>query len=234
MSTEAKTGIAWDLDGTLYQNDASIQEAWTNAFYQAGLAHGLEMSAAQAKEDHDEGFKKYGHAIRWCALKYGIEENMFFETMLKFMDVKMIDPCHHTRDHFIRNISREMVVLTSAHKSWALPVLRHIGLDHLFPSTHIIAYNDTDGALKSGSEKPFRMAAEALSAKPEQLIMVEDTPANLVIARDLGMTTVLVTHGAQMKEKPSAVDFIVDKAYDVFHLIEEGVIPWQQKIKVAV
>lgn len=228
MEQVLKSGILWDLDGTLYENKPEMQQAWVNGFYQAGLDYGLPVDFEMAKKHHDDGFRQYGHSVRLYSRLYGVDEDAFFAIVLKHMDVGKINACQQTRDHLNQQRHHDMAILTSAHRAWALPVLRHIGLDHVFPETHVVAYCDTEGALKSGSEKPFRMAAEVLALNPEQLVMVEDTPTNLVIAKDLGMATVLVTHGAPTPTPPTHVDFVVDKAYDVFNLITQGQIPWQK------
>lgn len=214
-------GIIWDLDGTIYENTPAMQDAWLQGFYQTAHHYGLGLTREEADQKTWDGFRRYGHAVRAYSIEHGIDENEFCERLLSFVDVTLVPQCQETRAHFNHHKEKTMAILTSAHKKWAHPVLRHIGLDHLFPEDRVVAYDDTSGELKSHSEKPFRMAAATLHLPPTDLIMVEDTAANLVIAKDLGMRTVLVTHGEPLATHPVHVDFVVSKAYDVFNLMRD-------------
>ncbi len=222
VARQEKRGIIWDLDGTIYENTPAMQNAWLQGFYQTAHHYGLGLTREEADQKTWDGFRRYGHAVRAYSIEHGIEETAFCERLLTFVDVTLVPQCAQTKEYFNHHQDMAMAILTSAHKKWAGPVLRHIGLDHLFPEERVIAYDDTSGELKSHSETPFRMAAAALNLPPAQLVMVEDTAANLIIAKELGMTTVLVTHGDTSVTPGAHIDFVVSKAYEVFSLMNEG------------
>jgi FMN phosphatase YigB (HAD superfamily) len=109
-------------------------------------------------------------------------------------------------------------ILTSAQRSWVDRVLPHLSIAEHFAADRIITAEDVAHHSKATSRLPFQAAARALDLPYGSLIMVEDNSNNLKTAKELGMTTVLITHSHHV-QPASHIDFYVPKAYDVFNLL---------------
>ena len=220
-----RSGIIWDLDHTLYESPTAMHEAWTEAFYIAackqGFTHSRDEVAVFVREKHQQ----YGNTIRFYSQELGADEKQFYQDMMDAVDIPHLPQCLRTQEALGFFSADRMAILTSANRSWACTILDRIGLRPLFSDARIVSLDETGGLLKSQSPVPFEMAARAVGYVPKDLIMVDDTPVNLRIAKDLGMATVLVTHGAAA-DSAAHIDFVVNKAYDVFDLINQGHISW--------
>ncbi len=215
-------GLVFDLDNTLYETPQSDFGWWANAFWGACQEFKLPIDFETCCAKKNEGFKKYSNAIRIFHLEYHVNEHDFFDCVVRHMDLTEIQPCAVTQSLFEKNKSHQMGILSSGARGWADPLLCHLKLDHFFDPRHVLTYHDTKGHLKATSPEPFQMIAERMIRPLNALVMIEDSSENLVIAHDLGMKTVLVTHGKVQNTTPSHIDFTIDKAYHVFDLIEQG------------
>ncbi|PLY11794.1 MAG: pyrimidine 5'-nucleotidase [Desulfuromonas sp.] len=85
-------------------------------------------------------------------------------------------------------------VFTNGSREHATRVLDALGVGHHFTQifdVRIAAY------MPKPNPEPYRRVLETLAADPRRCVMVEDSAANLVRARELGMKTVLVYGGTQ-------------------------------------
>jgi FMN phosphatase YigB (HAD superfamily) len=90
-----------------------------------------------------------------------------------------------------------------------------LGLDEHFHVVIDLEFHDYNG-------KPFREAYERvishLQVRPEECVLVEDTPRNLSMAKELGMTTVLV---GPAPERPEYVDYLLTHPAQVTDVLAE-------------
>lgn len=220
-----RAGILWDLDSCLYEDPPEMPAAWLNAFWQAAQDFSLPLTQDQCNREMLDGSRQHGNAIRHYAITYQIAEPEFLAAVIRHMDEKIIAPCQATAYALASRMHIPMAIVSSGAKHWVDRVVPHIGLARRFPVDCRVALEDSGHEQKSHSERPFLMGAAILGLPPEQCIFPDDHPKNLVIAKQLGMCTIQVTHGKVVDRAPH-VDHVVAKPAGVFDLIERGVIPF--------
>lgn len=231
MHGPLRSGIVWDLDHTLYKTTDAIVKPWLFTLSRLAVERGLYADTDTALQVLEKSSDRYGHCLTQIEMDHDIDTEEFIHTAIekfgnKFAAVPLIEPCDLTVAAITSHGHIPQVILTSAHRDWARRVIERIRLDAHFPDQRVIVIEDSDYKYKSNSRIPFERAAEVIGLPVASLIMVEDNINNLVVAKELGMGTVLVTHGDVPAVPADHVDFIVNKAYDVFTLISQGHISW--------
>jgi FMN phosphatase YigB (HAD superfamily) len=228
-----RRGIVWDLDHTLYESNDRILHAWLRMLAEPVVAHGYADNADSAFQLLNASFLRYGHALTELSQKHGFNERDFIAQAFPKTDqtlytIQYIEKCDKTFAALEQHQHIPQVILTSALRIWADAVVAHLTFDLHFPPDRIIALEESDYQSKSLSRLPFDLASKALGLPLETLVMVEDNINNLAMAKSLGLTTILITHG-QPHDGAEHVDFVVNKAYDVFELIKTGEISWAKE-----
>lgn len=228
-----RAGIIWDLDHTLYESNDDILHSWLRALGRTCVRRGYFADDAAAFDGLYASFLKYGHALTQLSQDYEINERdlisgTFPAGKANFESIRFIEKCDRTFNAIDLHRHLPQAILTSALREWADQVVKHLDLHYHFPATHIIALEDAGYQSKALSRHPFDLASVALGLPLDVLMMVEDNANNLKMAKDLGLVTVLVTHGIPPHAQASHVDFVVNKAYDVFGLISSEQIKWQK------
>jgi len=98
-----------------------------------------------------------------------------------------------------------LAILTHGHRDYVLPLLEHLELAGIFPPEMVFDISAVNGHLKRTVE-PYRHVLNALAGTVFlRHNMVEDSPANLPPAKQLGFTTWLV---GEKPVQPDAAPFI--------------------------
>lgn len=201
-------GIIWDLDGTLYRYDDVFIKACNIAAARAAQLLGVNITyeesvALAVRSEAEHGYSLHGF-IHDHKLSYDRLHHPFHE----FIDEKLIEK----NDAFVKALERlslPQVLLTNASRGWANRVLRHLGMKHLFPDGHIIPMEDVNYTPKARGATGFEKALEILNLLPMHVLVVEDLARNLIIPRQMGLRTALVTHGSQADEDAPEADLVV-------------------------
>jgi putative hydrolase of the HAD superfamily len=101
----------------------------------------------------------------------------------------------------LKSITVEKGIFTSGHKPHAQRVLRCLGVERYFPQIFDILFTR---CIPKPNPEPYRQVLDHLCLQGQECMMIEDMPANLKPAKDLGMITVLVGPGME------GVDEVVD------------------------
>ena len=89
----------------------------------------------------------------------------------------------------LRSIPCQKAIFTSAHRPHAEKVLRCLGVEEYFPRIFDITFTRY---IPKPNPEPYRQILECIGLDGARCMMVEDLPANLKPAKELGLTTVLV------------------------------------------
>jgi putative hydrolase of the HAD superfamily len=92
-------------------------------------------------------------------------------------------------------------IFTSGHRPHALRVLRCLGVEQFFPQIFDITFTQY---IPKPNPEPYHQVLAHLCLEGRDCMMIEDMPANLKPAKDLGMTTVLIG------EAPGGIDGCID------------------------
>lgn len=184
-------GIIFDLDGTLYlyreEKKAVFMRAAARAARLAGVPADEEQLVAMLRG------QRHSHVLvpDWIR-DHGMRLDVFHHAFHDLVGPDQVAVPFPGLVEAMGDLTLPRMILTHASRGWAVRMLAHLGLASFFPVESIIALEDMGFQGKDVSPQPFLRAAEMLGAPPSSVLVVEDTPKNLILARQLGMHTCLI------------------------------------------
>lgn len=108
----------------------------------------------------------------------------------------------------LRGKIRHGLVTQSCLVHWARPHLTALGRLDYFEKNAIFGFAESGFLTKAESTKPLAIAIEALNAKPDEVVFIEDSLANLKRAKELDekILTVYTCHDHPLEAVPDYVD----------------------------
>mmetsp|Transcript_18791 Transcript_18791/g.23059 ORF Transcript_18791/g.23059 Transcript_18791/m.23059 type:complete len:289 (-) Transcript_18791:254-1120(-) len=117
------------------------------------------------------------------------------------LNFSLLGGCNEDVISMLEACPLKLVAFSNAPRLYALRVLRELGLDKVFTDDRVFAVDDVLPACKPEKEA-FQKVMNAIGVKdPSECIMVEDSMKNIRSAKELGMSTVLITGIGRMKRK---------------------------------
>lgn len=176
----------FDLDDTLYPREQGVMklvEARIGAFMID--ATGLEPEAARTLQK--QFLEAHGTTLAGLMANYAIDADAFLREVHD-VPLDTLEPNPELADA-IRRLPGRKLVFTNGARSHAERVIARIGLTGLFDG--VFAIEDADLVPKP-EPATFRRLIDRFAVEPRRAVFFEDTPANLMPAASLGMTTVLI------------------------------------------
>lgn len=214
--------IVWDLDGTKYpfpsdidkiarQNLAEIVEETFQRLNKPALPRDLIMDLST------RSFQERG--LSWLVFTedYGLPWQELHQSFNDRMPLTTVGlPCARYRAFMEKTIDMgtDHAIFTHGSRSWARRVLDQIGLGGLIPDSRIFDLVHTEQAMKHHGRTAYDHIFMAMNRDPARSVMVEDSWRNLIGARDIGMTTVLIDRAGTHGEKPTIADYIFHTPQD--------------------
>jgi putative hydrolase of the HAD superfamily len=160
------------------------------------LIHGyiqthLDLGPEEARALQRHYFQSYGTTMRGLQVEHGIDAEEFLAFVHEIPVHKYIHP-NPELDAALAQIPLEKVVFTNASREHAERVLERLGIRHHFQ--RIIDVRDVDYESKP-QKMAYQRICELLKVRPQDCALIEDNVRNLLPAKELGMTTVLVQDG---------------------------------------
>lgn len=203
--------VLFDLDDTLYPRTAGIMEQ-IRVLILKYMEERLELAEDEANALRRRYLATYGTTMRGLQVHHEIDP----EEYLDFVhDMPLGEYIAHnpTLDDALATIPQSKVIFTNASRAHAERVLDVLGIRHHFD--RIIDVGDMD--YKSKPEpSSYRRICEMLGRAPEACVLVEDNVRNLLPAKELGMTTVLV---GEDEEDAGAVDYVISRIEEIGELM---------------
>jgi len=180
--------ILFDLDNTLYHPDCGLQEAGDRRFNR-WIAENLGMSPAQADALRVRTWRQYGATARGLQAEFGVDPREVYEYAVNGLAPDLhLQPWPELGEMLAR-LPVARYVFTNATGVYADKVLRSLGVREQFNGIFDI---EDSGWLPKPAPGIYRNIVSRLGLAPSQIALVEDNPANLLPAKDLGMLAVLV------------------------------------------
>ncbi len=204
--------ILFDLDETLYPRESGLMQEISRRI-SLYMEEKLGLEPSLVKRLRNEYYTRYGTTMMGLMVNYGIDP----EDYLAYVhDIPLEDYIGPDRElnTALEGIETEKVVFTNASMEHAQRVLRILGIEHHFK--HIIDIRDL-GYLSKPNLGAYQRALEILNAKGRECLIVDDNARNLMPAKELGMTTVLVGSS----DKAWWVDFAIDRAAEIDEVVEK-------------
>jgi putative hydrolase of the HAD superfamily len=204
--------VLFDLDNTLYPPACGLLahlDDRINEFVSERLGLTLEDTRALRRRYIQE----YGTTLHGLQAEQGIPPDEYLSVVHDAVELDRF----LTRDEellaALAAIEIDKVVFTNAPREYARRVIECLGLDEHFRVVIDLEFHGYNG-------KPFREAYERVTAhlgvRPEECVLVEDTLRNLRVAKEIGMTTILVGASA---DRPDYVDYVVERPSEVTALL---------------
>lgn len=178
----------FDLDDTLYPLSSGVMHQMSqriNAF----VAKQLNINTDEAAIVRKRWRERYGTALRGLMEEgHAFDRDHFFEFVhnLELEGVIFADP--KVREMLLRLPVRR-AVLTNSNIEHATRVLKHLNLEDCFE--RVIDIKALEFINKPYPEA-YQRAINAMNARAENAMMIEDSIPNAVAAKKIGMTSVLI------------------------------------------
>jgi putative hydrolase of the HAD superfamily len=177
----------FDLDNTLYPRSCGLMEAIgdrINLF----MVERLGVRPEEVRTVRDDFLRAFGTTLNALRHFYDVDPDEF----LSFVhDLPITQYLQHEQalDQMLEQLPLTKVVFTNADALHARRVLSRLGVIRHFES--IIDIHMLDFVNKPYRRAYFK-AMDIVSARPEECFLLEDSPANILSAAKVGMTTVMV------------------------------------------
>jgi len=182
--------ILFDVDNTLYPKSLGIFDLVVERIRNyMEVRMGFERILAH--ELRQEYIRNYGSTLRGLM----IHQNINPEDYLQYVHDVGIEgklSANPALAELLQSIPIEKAIFTSGHRPHAEKVLRCLGVEQYFSRIFDITFTHY---IPKPNPEPYRQILEFLGLAGQECMMVEDLPANLYPARELGMITVLVGQG---------------------------------------
>ncbi len=196
-----------DLDETLYPKTNGLWQSISDRINQF-LVERLRISMSEAQEVRKQYLDTYGTTLNGLLIHYDIDPMEYLDYVHDIPVEIMIQPEPELRG-ILKQLSPRRFIFTNASVQHANRVLRHLNIQDLFDGIiDILALEFVNKPRIEAYEKAF-----SLSGNPDQnkCMLIDDRIANLVPAKEMGMTTVLVGEDIQ----DTSVDFMIDSMKDI-------------------
>ena len=204
--------LFFDLDETLYPSRSGLM-AGMGKLMSRFMEERLDMPPSEVPTLREHYYHVYGTTMRGLQIHHGIDPEDYLAYVHDIPLEDYIGP-NDELDRALAEIETKKVIFTNASAEHARRVLAILGIERHF--SRII-----DVRALSYISKPFpeayQRALEILGAEGHECLLVDDRIRNLAPAKELGMTTVLVSEDATgPQQNPSLnADFIIGEAAEI-------------------
>jgi putative hydrolase of the HAD superfamily len=205
--------LLFDLDDTLYPPGSGIMEDIRRNIHSYILTF-LGLTDQDAEALRRRYFQEYGTTMRGLQVNHHIDADEFLHYVHDIPIEAYLEP-NPQLEAVLAGLSQDKIVFTNASREHAERVLDRLGIRHHF--RRIVDVRDMDYESKPQPSAYQRICA-LLEVSPEECLLVEDNSRNLVPARELGMTTILVQDGRH--DSGEHADYVIRRIEDIGGVIE--------------
>ena len=206
--------ILFDLDNTLYPKSLGIFELVIDrirGYMESQM--GFEKSLAQKLRQ--EYLRKYGSTMRGLMIHHNLNPDDYLEYVHDVGVEERLSPNPRLAG-LLESIPVGKCIFTSGHRPHAQKVLRCLGVAKHFPQIFDITFTHF---IPKPNPESYHQVLEFLGVDGKHCMMIEDLPANLQPAKELGMTTVLV--GQKADGFDGIVDFEIGDILDLRKVLKK-------------
>ncbi len=211
-----KTWI-FDLDNTLHNADAGIFEIINQAMTKF-MAHALSLDEQSASDLREQYWNQYGATLAGLKIHHpqvDLDEFLRVSHPLDLMnDVLTFDKQLHQT---LQAITAPKIVFSNGPSFYIQHLLSALKINQHFQATFGV---DNVNYLYKPETTAFKLVCHQSNLKTTDCVMIDDSLANLVTAKSLGMKT--IWFGPQSHEN-SEVDFCVQEINELLTIYENGI-----------
>lgn len=179
--------ILFDLDNTLYAPQVGLMDELDRRIIHY-FARKMGLRLPRAEQLQAEYCWQYGSCTEGILRDTDLDLGRFLADVHDIPVERYLKP-NPALDALLHQLPAEKWVFTNAPVEYADRVLRILGVAGHFQDIFDIRFMDFVGKPEPTS---YQRVLDAIGARGEECVMIEDSAANLAPAHELGMTTVLV------------------------------------------
>jgi putative hydrolase of the HAD superfamily len=176
-----------DLDDTLYPHDCGVWEM-IRARMQRYMVEKLGMPPEEVPALRQRLWKQYGTTLRGLQTEYEVDMEAYLDYVHDVPIEKRI-PADLNLPHILQDLPQGKFIFTNATTAHARRVMDHLGVTDQFEG--IIDIYAMMPYCKPQVEA-YHKALNIIHEKPENCLLVDDSPVNLTTAKALGMGTISI------------------------------------------
>ena len=192
MRCPRKTWL-FDLDNTLHHATPHIFPHINRAMT-AYIERHLDVDHDQATAIRQDYWVRYGATLLGLIRHHGTDPDHFLRATHEFPDLKRMVVFERPVIHALRRLPGRKIIFSNAPRHYTSAILAITGLGCCFDAVYSV---ESVGYRPKPMLSGFRALLRAERLDPGHCIMVEDSLANLVAAKKLGMKTVWVSAGSR-------------------------------------
>ncbi|SCI15921.1 MULTISPECIES: HAD family hydrolase [unclassified Romboutsia] len=212
-------GIIFDMDGVLIDTEKISFECWVKAFKKYGYNYNMDVHTSIIGRNNESIRNVLGQT-------YGIEFPLddIYECRTKYMNEYLElngTPSKlgvHELLRFLKENEYKIALATSTNRKRAIKRLESAGIENVFDG--IICGDEVENS--KPNPEIFLKAAKKLGLRPEECMVVEDSPAGIEAGYNGGMTVIhvpdMIEPSEEMKMKSS---YIFENLFMVKQYLEE-------------
>lgn len=209
--------ILFDLDNTLYPKSAGLFELVVERI-RGYMESQMGFEKALAQKLRQEYIRKYGSTMRGLMIHHNLNADHFLDYVHDVGVEKRLSP-NPALAEFLQSIRLDKCIFTSGHRPYALKVLRCLGVDQFFPRIFDITFTRF---IPKPNPEAYHQVLQELRLEGRHCMMVEDLPANLKPAKELGMATVLVGAGMEKDGADGTIDHTVENVLELANILRKS------------
>ncbi len=204
--------ILFDLDDTLYPKEAGLMDAISERILLFMTQH-VGIPADDASIKKRQYYQKYGTSLRGLIEEYHINPLDYLAFVHDVNPRDFFGPSPPL-DQMLQEVPLRKVIFSNAD----IPHCERV-LNTLRVRPHFELIIDTAAVDYKCKPDPwaYKRTLQLLGVPGESCIMVDDKPRNLIPARDLGMTTILVGESCES----IAIDYTVPTVFHVENILRK-------------
>ena len=179
--------VFFDLDNTLYPASSGVMQAIGVRINQF-MVERLDVKPEEVTRMRDDFLKVFGTTLNALRRFYAVDPDEFLD-FVHDLPLELHLKYDPDLDRMLDRMELRKIVFTNADAKHARRVLARLGIMRHFESIidiHLLEF------INKPDRRSYHRALAVASVRPEECILVEDSPANILPAKELGITTVLV------------------------------------------
>jgi len=183
----------FDLDNTLHDANPHIFPH-INRSMRLYIERHLGVDKAEANRLRQDYWARYGATLLGLMRHHGTDPRHFLWETHQFPDIRAMVVFRRAVRAALRHLPGRKILFSNAPRHYTDDILAITGLAPLFDAVYSV---ESLGFRPKPMPAGFRALLRAERLDPRHCIMVEDSLANLVTAKRLGMKTVWVSAGSR-------------------------------------
>lgn len=207
--------ILFDLDETLYPKEAGLMQALSERMLRFMIEE-LGIPPDDVVEKRRSYYQKYGTTLRGLMEEHRINPELYLAYVhnVRLADFLAASP---PLNRMLHEIPLTKAIFTNADAAHAERVLNVLQVRFHFEQIIDIV---SGHFINKPDPLAYHQALADLGVSGDQCIMVEDTPRNLMPAKDLGMTTILVDGAGADGSSCIGIDYTVPTVFHVGQIVK--------------